>query len=108
MGSMPKADLMARGDEMRERIKKFIREYHVDNGVAPSLTEIADGVGLSSHNAVRTHLLLLQARGEVTWQPGKYRTIRVIDPEPVAPPKKTAAPKKAAAAPPKKGSQRKR
>lgn len=67
-----------RGDETRERIKAYITKHREQYGVSPSLQEIADGVGLRSHNAVRMHLLSLQAKGEVTWEPGRFRTVRVV------------------------------
>lgn len=69
---------MEQGRQTRARIVKFLVEYHEKNGVAPSLKEIASGVGLSSHNAVRNHLLALKADGKVTWVEGRYRTVRVV------------------------------
>jgi SOS-response transcriptional repressor LexA len=77
-----KADTMTnleRGEDTRKRIMKFIKDYWKKNGCAPSLTEIAEGVSLSTHNSVRTHLLVLQNEGKVAWQPGKMRTIRLVE-----------------------------
>lgn len=67
------------GEATRERIKAFITSHRSEHGFSPSLQEIADGVGLASHNAVRMHLLTLQTRGEVTWEPGRFRTVQVVE-----------------------------
>lgn len=74
------APSLTQGDRTRSSILEFLASYHAQNGVAPSLQEIAVGVGLSSHNAVRNHLLVLKARGQVTWLEGRYRTVRVVVP----------------------------
>lgn len=71
---------MEQGRQTRARILGFVGDYHRQHSVAPSLQEIADGVGLSSHNAVRNHLLALKADGKVTWIEGRYRTVRVLEP----------------------------
>lgn len=67
------------GERTRKDIKTFIRRFRKSKGYAPTLQEIADGVGLSSHNAVRTHLLTLATRREVKWEPGKFRTVEVVE-----------------------------
>ena len=73
------------GKRTREAIKAFIVAYRVEHdGLSPSLQEIGAGVGLSSHNAVRTHLLTMKADGEVTWEEGRYRTVRVLDAVPAS------------------------
>lgn len=66
------------GEQTREKIKAYITRHREEHGVSPSLQEIADGVGLSSHTAVRTHLLTLKTRGEVDWDAGRFRTVRVV------------------------------
>lgn len=74
-----KNDAVERGIKTRKKIKTFITKYHARNGCAPSLQEIAAGVGLTSHNAVRMQLLTLKANGEVSWIEGKQRTVRVLE-----------------------------
>lgn len=76
---MPRQDLAEQGDATRAKIISFVQTYIAENGVSPALTEIAAGVGLASHNAVRNHLLQLQSAGKVTWMPGKFRTLRVVE-----------------------------
>ena len=75
---------MSRGDQTRASIIKFIKAYWKKNETAPSLIEIADGVGLRTHNSVRTHLLVLRNQGQVTWREGQMRTVRVLEPKKVA------------------------
>jgi SOS-response transcriptional repressor LexA len=45
----------------------------------PTVKEIADEAGLSSTSVVWYHLEILRAEGHVTWQPGKARTIRLVE-----------------------------
>lgn len=78
-GQVPNTTQTQQGERTRKAIKRFITRYWRKHGVAPALQEIADGVGLTSHNAVRLHLLVLQSRGEVTWVQGRYRTVRVVE-----------------------------
>lgn len=73
------SDSIRQGIKTRAKIIKFITKYHGKYGCSPSLQEIAAGVGLASHNAVRAHLLTLRAAGVVTWVDGRYRTVRVLE-----------------------------
>lgn len=68
------------GDERREAIMQFIRDYWDEFGIAPSMQEITEGVGLNSKTATRHHLLILAEEGRVSSQQGKYRSIRVTEP----------------------------
>lgn len=65
------------GIATRKAITKFIATYIRKNGVSPTLQEIAEGVGLASHNAVRAHLVRMRDAGEVTWVEGSVRTLRL-------------------------------
>ena len=68
------------GDERREAIVLFIREYWDTFGISPSVDEIAQGVGLASKTAARHHLAVLSEQGLVVSTPGKYRSIRLTTP----------------------------
>ena len=68
---------VTRGIDKRMEILEFIRDFIKVNDFSPTLTEIADGVGLKSPSNVRSHLLLLQHDGMITCQNGKFRTIRL-------------------------------
>ncbi|MGZ4745697.1 MAG: LexA family protein [Oryzihumus sp.] len=70
---------LTRGAEKRADIVRFIRAYVAEHAISPTLTEIADGVGLKSPSNVRSHLLVLQADGVVTCLHGKFRTVRLTE-----------------------------
>lgn len=74
--------LIQRGEERRNAILGYIRTYHAAEGMAPSITEIAEAVGLASPNATRSHLTKLAAEGYLQLKPGRARGILPIDPAP--------------------------
>lgn len=74
--------LIKQGEERRVAILGYIREYHAEQGMAPTVTEIAEAVGLSSPNATRTHLQKLAAAGFLTIVPRRARAIRLTTPAP--------------------------
>jgi len=77
---MAGAATIAQGKERRKKIMSYVKSYTRKHGFAPSIEEIAEGVGLESKTAVRHHLAILAEDGKVTMQPGKYRSLRVVDP----------------------------
>lgn len=78
---MAGAATIAQGIDRRRKIVAFVRKYIGKNGFAPSIEEIAVGVSLSSKTAVRHHLEKLREDGIVTMQPGKYRSLRIVEPK---------------------------
>lgn len=74
---IPPSELTSR----QRRILEFITAFTADNGYAPTIREIGDGVGLASTQPVHLHLEQLRDRGLVTWRAHSPRTIRVLDPE---------------------------
>jgi SOS-response transcriptional repressor LexA len=56
-----------------------IRELTAARGAAPTLRELGARLGITSTNAVSDHLKYLQIQGLLTWEPGKSRTLRVLD-----------------------------
>jgi SOS-response transcriptional repressor LexA len=60
----------------KEKIVKFIREYHAEYQWAPSISEIGKAVGLSSLSTVHQHLLDLARMGRIVYR-GK-RQVRVV------------------------------
>ena len=62
----------------RAEIVEFITCFTVANSYAPTIREIAKGVGLRSTDAVAFHLERLRGQGKVTWVKGRNRTLRVI------------------------------
>lgn len=69
--------LLERGARRRRRIVEFLRAYHQEHGVWATYKEIADGVGLNSTNAVRDHVLTLEAHGLVRFAERKNRYIEL-------------------------------
>lgn len=47
-------------------------------GYGPTIREIATALGISSPNGVVCHLVVLKARGWITWSRGRSRTIRPV------------------------------
>lgn len=58
----------------REKILKAIEALD-----RPTVREIGEAVGIKS-SSVFHHLESLRAEGKVTWEPGKSRTIKVVEP----------------------------
>ncbi len=67
-----------RSEHVRGATAQFVQQFIEDNGWAPSISEIADGVGTSRSNAHRT-LQSLQASGliEVGPYPRQIRMVRM-------------------------------
>lgn len=57
---------------------EFIRNFIARNGYAPSVREIADGVGLVSLSAASNHLRNLEKKGRIARVPGLSRAIKVL------------------------------
>ena len=75
---MASSALIAQGIDRRRAILRFVKKYVATHGFAPSVEEITEGVGLSSKTATRHHLDVLKENGDVTWTPGKYRSLRLV------------------------------
>lgn len=71
--------LKEHGIELREQICKFITEYTATHSYAPTIREIADGVGLKSSSSVHSHLTQLEIEGRIETKPYCPRAIKVIE-----------------------------
>lgn len=60
-----------------DQVLGWIEQYIAQNKIAPSMREIMTGLGLSSSSSVAWHLRILSQRGQLTWQPGLARSIRL-------------------------------
>ncbi|MBL3588502.1 MAG: transcriptional repressor LexA [gamma proteobacterium endosymbiont of Lamellibrachia anaximandri] len=56
---------------------QFIRNYHLRHGYAPKLTEIANGIGISSKGVVHRYLKAIAEEGLIDLLPGRHRGIRL-------------------------------
>ena len=70
---------MARTSDRSERILDFIEEFMQENGFAPSVREIAAGVGLRSTASVSYHLQQLSDKG-LLQSPGSKGRKRAVTP----------------------------
>ena len=78
---MPASErLLERGARRRRAIVRFLRAYHDEHGQWPTFNEIATGVGLRSANAVRDHILTLEAHGAVIFANRKERYVELPPP----------------------------
>lgn len=58
----------------------FLRSYHAEKGIMPSLQEIADHFGWAAKSNAARALDLLEARGHIRRSFGMSRTFELIDP----------------------------
>ena len=65
--------------DRQEATYRFIRDYHVRRGRAPTLTEIADGIGIRSKGVVHRYLKALADAGLIELERGRHRGIRLTD-----------------------------
>lgn len=58
-----------------QEVYEYIVQYHQSHGVAPSVREIASGVGLRSSASAQHYIEILAEAGMVTRARGKIRTL---------------------------------
>lgn len=67
-------------DDVVESVYEFIGTFIEQNGFSPSIREIAEGCYISTAYVLRC-LDLLGSQGRVMRDPGKARSIRLLDPD---------------------------
>lgn len=65
------------GDQRRAEILEFVVDYWAENGIAPTIREVASGVGLHVSSA-HHHILALERVGLLVSTPGTMRSLRVV------------------------------
>ena len=65
---------------MLETVYAFVKTYIQQHGYSPSVREIADGCYIHFSTAIRC-LDKLEARGRLARDPGKARSIRLLEKE---------------------------
>lgn len=60
----------------KEKVYSFILKYVKIYGYAPSIREIAEGIGLKSTSSVHSHLKKLQEEGKIEIRGNSPRAIR--------------------------------
>ena len=63
----------------QRQIIDFIKQYIQSTGGAPTLRQIADSIGVSSLATVHEHLSTLESKGIIKRNPGKNRSIQIVD-----------------------------
>lgn len=69
---------MSRVEEKTEAVYAFIKAYIAREQRPPTMREIRDGCGISLSSVLR-HLDRLSAQGRIYREPGKARTIRLLE-----------------------------
>ncbi len=66
---------------LSQRILEYVRVYADAHRYPPSVRNIQAGLGLASAATAQRHLRYLREAGFVTWEPGKRRTLRIVEQE---------------------------
>lgn len=66
--------MIAPTDRQRE-VLQAIRVHHVEYGFPVSLRELGVELGIGTAHGVRDHLVLLEKKGLVRWEPRLSRTL---------------------------------
>lgn len=61
----------------KEKVYNFILQYTREYGYAPSIREIAEGIGLKSTSSVHSHLKKLQEDGKIEMRGNSPRAIKI-------------------------------
>lgn len=67
------------GNKTKEKVYNFILQYTREYGYAPSVREIAEGLGLKSTSSVHSHLKKLQEEGKIEMRRNSPRAIKVVN-----------------------------
>ncbi len=68
----------------QDRALTFIRRYLNRRGYAPSLIEIAEGIGITSKGTAHRHVQALADAGRIRLIPGRKRGIELVDEEEIS------------------------
>ena len=68
----------ARRSPYRSRIREYISNFEADNGYAPSIRQIKEGVGLKSTSSVQYHVTTMCEEGLLVSTPFKHRGLMVV------------------------------
>lgn len=71
-------ELEVAGTKTRQKVLDFLIHFFKENGYAPSIREICNGVKLSSTSSVYSHLMKLDELGMIQIEPKKTRAIKIV------------------------------
>lgn len=63
----------------QQRAYKFIKQFIAEHGYAPTVMEVAQGIGIKSKGVAHRYILALQEAGKLVLQQGRHRNIELID-----------------------------
>jgi len=63
----------------QKEILDFVQQFSDEKGYAPSVREIAQGLGLSSASTVHEHLQALKSKGYLESEENRARSLEVVD-----------------------------
>jgi repressor LexA len=66
------------GKDRRAAVVEFVTSYWRDHGYAPSVREVAGGVGFHTASGAAYQIRILIAEGVLVRAPGVSRTLRVV------------------------------
>ena len=69
---------MATMTPLEKRVYDYLSRFEAEQGYSPTIRQIADGIGYRGTAAPHNLLLRLKAKGAVTWEPDKLRTLRTV------------------------------
>ena len=69
---------LPRGIARREQIVRALRELTDQHGYPPTQKELSGATGIPG-TPLQLHLEVLRAHGRLTWQPGRARTLQLLD-----------------------------
>lgn len=62
-----------------QRTLKFIKQYLAEHGFAPTVMEIATGIGITSKGVAHRYILALEEAGKIRITHGRHRNIELVD-----------------------------
>jgi len=63
----------------QREVLDFIVKYRVGHGYSPTVRDICQAFGFQSQNGAVSNILPLRAKGWITWEPNRARTIMPVE-----------------------------
>lgn len=68
-----------RGQQRRQRIYEFVRDYQLEQRKPPTVREIMEAVGLASESTTHKHLVILETESKLACRHGEARGWHIPD-----------------------------
>lgn len=76
---MERHDGIPRITERQRQVLVFIEEFRREHPYGPTIREVQGALGLAAVSNARFHLMALQRKGLVVWEPWLSRTLRIVE-----------------------------